>query len=90
MLLHITICYYLFYWFYVILFYCVLFCFVFRSQIIAIISWADCHDETGLLLHYADFAAHAVDVLCKLSDASFVEGQAKVLHFESFRSKLSQ
>lgn len=44
-----------------------------RAKIIAIISWTNCYDSTGLLLHYQRFADQTADVLSRLQDSHFME-----------------
>lgn len=50
-----------------------------RAEIIAIISWADCYDPTGLMLDVKRFADHVAGVLSKIKEAEFVDTTAAVL-----------
>ena len=58
-----------------------------RSQILAIVSWADCYDRTGMLLDYRRFAQHAASVIGQLHDPEVQEQRAKVLGMLQLSSK---
>jgi len=50
-----------------------------RSQILSIVSWAECYDKTGQNLDYKQFAEGAAKVIVKLFDPDHLTNRANVL-----------
>ncbi len=58
-----------------------------RSQILSIVSWADCYDKTGQLLDYKRFSEHAAKVIMKLFDEDHLSNRALVLQQDAEKEK---
>lgn len=58
-----------------------------RSQILFIISWADCYDKEGSSLDVIKFADHAANIVVKLGVKELMETRAEVVAQGSFDEK---